>query len=250
MTKSRRKSPLDTGTTPPHLCSIDLRLEILSRVPFFTGLPAVDIAEINRLFREVGFDAGETIYYSGDPAESLYVVADGKVKLLRHTLAGKNVLLDLLSPGEFFGSLASLGDAAYAETAQAHTPVCVLQIGADAFRQVLDQYPAVTLKVLDALSARLDAAHEMVRQLSAHSVEHRIAYVLLKLAEKFGEQSRAGTLIQAPLSRDDLAEMTGSTTETTSRVMSQLQKDGLVETGRQWVAIRDPQQLRARIEEG
>lgn len=227
------------------MCGLDRRLEILGRVPFFAGLSPEDIAAINRRFHEHGYEPGEIIYAAGDPAGRLYVVAAGKVKLLRHSQAGKDVLLDLLIPGEFFGSLAGLGEAEYPDTARAQTTICVLGIGAEDFRSILATYPGVGLKVVDILAARLQEAHERVRQLSALPAEQRIASTLVRLAEKLGERRPEGWLIQTPLSRDDLAEMTGATPETASRVMSQLQKDGLIRTGRQWVAITDRQRLQA-----
>jgi CRP-like cAMP-binding protein len=245
----RRKSPIEPEEIQPHMCSIDMRLDILGKVPFFSGLSQREILEINRLFREKGYQPGEVIFYEGDPAQRLYVLASGKVKLLRHSLSGKDVLLDLLTPGEFFGSLSTLGDEEYPDTAKAQTVTCVLEIGSDEFRKVLDAFPSVTLHVLAAVTGRLKEAHERIRQLSAHSVEKRIAYMLLKLADKFGERQEAGLLIQVPLSRDDLAEMTGTTTETASRAMSQFQRDGLVESGRQWVAILDRQGLQSLLDE-
>jgi CRP-like cAMP-binding protein len=135
-----------------------------------------------------GFSPEETICYAGDPAERLYVVADGNVKLMQHTLSGQNVMLDVLKRGEFFGSLSILGDEEYSETAVAQTTCCVLSIGADEFRGILKDYPQAALKVIDIMSGRLKSAHEMIRQLSAHSVEQRMAHVLLKLAEKLGQK--------------------------------------------------------------
>lgn len=241
----RRKSPLKAENFEPEMCSVELRLEILSRVSFFAELSPQDINEVNKLFRERGYMSGDTIYFAGDAAERLYVVASGKVKLIRHTLEGQDVLLDILTPGEFFGSLSALGDDIYPDTAQAQTAACVLGVGAEEFRTILRSYPSVALTVLDRVSERLKTAHEMVRQLSAHSVERRIAYTLLKLADKLGEEGEVGLLIQMPLSRDDLAEMTGTTTETASRVMSQFQKQNLVRSGRGWVAITDGEGLEA-----
>ncbi len=245
----RRRSPLDTERIEPHMCSIDVRLRILSQVPFFAGLKEEEIVEINQRFREHGFSAEETIYFAGDPATHLYVVADGRVKLMRHTASGKEVLLELLTPGEFFGSLSSAEADEYADTAIAQTPACVLEIEKPSFRGLLARYPSVALKVLEIISERLQAAQEQVRQLSAFSVEKRIAATLVKLGDKFGEQQEVGLLIQVPLSRDDLAQMTGTTTETASRVMSVLQKEGLIESGRQWVAIADYEGLKALASE-
>jgi CRP-like cAMP-binding protein len=240
---SRRKSPLDLEPIQPHMCSVELRLEILSQLPFFDGLPKIAIININQRFVERGFIAGETIYFAGDPAGHLYVVADGKIKLLRHSSSGKDVLLDLLTLGEFFGSLSSLEDDRYPDTAQAQTAACVLSIRSEGFRGILDEYPQAALKVLDITAERLKSAHETIRQLSAFPVEKRIAHTLLKLAGKIGRKDAVGLLIEVPLSRDDLAEMAGTTTETASRIMSQFQKDGLVESGRQWVAIKDLRRL-------
>lgn len=225
------------------MCSVGLRLQILSRVPFFAGLKHDDLEQINRLFHENGYSPEQTICFAGDPAEHLYVVADGRVKLMRHSLSGKNVLLDMLTPGEFFGSLSTLGDDVYPDTAEAQTQTCVLVINADDFRRILEKHPQVALKVVDIMAVRLRTAHERVRQLTALSVEGRIANLLLILSKKFGKSSDVGRLIQSPLTRGDLAAMTGTTTETTSRVMSQFQKDGLIQTGRKWVSIIDQQAL-------
>ena len=241
---SRRKSPVEREDIQPQMCSVTVRHNILRRVPFFAMLSEADIERINREFRDQGFEAGQRIYYAGDPATRLYVVATGKVKQMRHTLTGQDVLLDILAEGDFFGSLSVLGDATYPDTALAQTMVCALSIDAEGFHEILQTYPPVALEVLNITGQRLRDAQEVIHQLSAHSVEQRLAYTLLKLADKLGETQDVGLLIQMPLSREDLAAMTGATTETISRIMSQFQKDGWIESGRQWVAIRDREALR------
>lgn len=235
----RRKSPLEIDVTEAHMCSVNLRLHILSQVPFFAGLSQDDLERVNSLFHEQGYAPHETIYFSGDAVKHLFVVADGRVRLMRHSLSGKDMLLDILTPGEFFGSFSTQGDEVYHDTAQAHTQTCVLGISVNDFRAILEKHPQVVLKVLDITSARLHAANVRVQQLSALPVEGRIANLLLVLSAKFGKPGDDGALIQTPLARDDVAAMTGTTSETASRVMSQFQKDGLIRTGRQWVAIAD-----------
>lgn len=236
---NRRKTPVVTESIEPARCSVDLRLSILQQVPFFARLPLADIRAINEQFHEYGYKPGETIYHSGERAENLYVVAAGNVKLLRHTLSGQDVLLNILTPGEFFGSLTRLSDEIYPDTAQAQTAVCILAITSERFRALLQRYAGVAVAVLDITAKRLQDAQETVRQLSAHPVEQRLAVTLLKLVDKLGESNEVGLLIQMPLSRDDLAKMVGSSTETVSRIMSQLQKDGIIQSGRQWVAVTD-----------
>ncbi len=243
--KPRRKSPIHTVTTEPQHCSIDLRLKILARLPFFADLTGEALQAVNRRFVERGYRPGERIYTAGDPAERLYVVAEGKVKLLQHPTGGRDVLLEILSGGDFFGNLATLGIAQYPDTAQAQTTSCVLSIRSDDFHQVLDEHPELALKALKVMAERLNAANQRVLQLSSMPVDRRIAFTLLALGEKLGRKEDMGLLIDAPLSRDDLAEMTGTTPETVSRVMSQLQSAGVIESGRQWVAITDRSALQA-----
>lgn len=240
----RRKSPVQTVTTEPHFCSIDLRLKILGRLPFFDGVTGAALEEINKLFVEVGCQPGEVLYHAGDPAARLYVVAEGKIKLMQHTADGRSVLLDLLASGDFFGPLALSGPAVYAETAQAQTAGCMLRIALDDFRALLAEHPELALKALAVMAERLAASHQRVLQLSAMPVEQRIAFTLLRLAEKLGREQDGGILIDTPLSRDDLADMTGTTPETVSRVISRLQAGGAVTSGRQWLAVTDRTKLR------
>lgn len=240
----RRKTPVEIELTEPNLCSKDLRLQILHGVPFFSGLRHEQIEDINQQFHEKGFSSGEYLYYSGDPAESLFIIAEGRVKLLRHTTSGKDVLLDLLIPGEFLGGLSTTSGSTYFETAQALTQVCALTISRENFRAILTRYPDVGMQVLDLLTARLEAAHDIIHRLSSQSADQRIADTLLNLAAKLGENHEVGLLIQTPLSRDELANMTATTPETVSRVISQFQRDGLINTGREWIAVTNIDALR------
>lgn len=248
--KTRRKSPVNMVGTEPHQCSIDLRLRILSRLPFFSELSPKAVEGINQRFIEVGYQPGERIYTHGDQAERLYVVAEGKVKIMQHTVGGRDVLLEILTVGEFFGNLTVLGAAAYSDSAEAQSPSCVLSIRSDAFRQVLDEHPGLALKALDVMAVRLHDANQRVMQLSSMPVEKRVAITLQKLALKLGRQKDAMLLIDTPLSRDDLAEMTSTTPETVSRVLSQMQSGGVIESGRQWVGIRDLKALEYLADEG
>lgn len=243
-----RYTPLETATIEPHACTISLRLQLLGQLPFFADVSDAQIDAMNGLFHEKDYAANETIYSSGDAATNLYVVAAGKIKVLRHSLSGQDVLIDILTQGEFFGSLATPGEVSYLETAQAQTMCCVLVISATDFQGVLRAHPSVALSVLDIVTVRLREAHETVRQLSAQPAESRIATALLKLADKLGEARPDGILIQMPLSRQDIAQMTGTTLETASRVMSQFRKDGLIRSGRQWVTVADRALLAARAD--
>jgi CRP/FNR family transcriptional regulator, nitrogen oxide reductase regulator len=239
----RRKTPLKIEPVEPAMCSLDMRLDILRKVPFFAMLSGKDIQKINQQFTERGYEPQQLVYFSGDQAERLFVAADGYIKLLQYSETGKTVLLDIITPGEFFGSLSTLSDDEYPDTAQALSAACVLSINKKQFRKILEDHPPVALTLLDVTHQRLRVARETVRQLSSMAAERRLAHTLLNLADKLGVEAEVGWLIQAPLSREDLSQMTGTTPETTSRVLSQLQKDGLIHSGRQWIAISNRDKL-------
>jgi CRP-like cAMP-binding protein len=118
-----------------------------------------------------------------------------------------------------------------------------LTITGDAFQTILERYPQVSLALLEIVSHKLREAREVIHQISASPVESRLAATLLKLAVKLGEERNGELLIQLPLSRQDLADMTGATVETTSRIMSQFRKQNLIRSGRGWVAITDRKAL-------
>ena len=246
--RERRHTPLDRDRVPASECTPEHRHEILKQVPFFQDQTDEAIAAINERFRAFAYDADEAIYHAGQRASELHVVADGHVRLVRYAPDGHKVVLAILAPGEIFGGLSLLGDTEYADTAEAQTDCCVLGIGASDFRDALQHHPDVALRVLDYTSERLRSAHEAIEGLSAHSVEERIATLLLRLGDKLGESSPEGLLIQMPLSRRDIAAMTGTTPETASRILSDFRSAGLIDSGRQWIALRDVDRLEAIAE--
>ena len=244
-----RRIPIAEEQIEPRYCTLDVRLQALRRLPFFAELTPEDAARVGDAFAERRLHAGQTIYVSGTPARHLYVVVVGKVKLVRPTVGGQNVLLDILGPGEFFGSLVTLGDRTYADSAEAQTTCCVLSVTAGAFQAILRRHPPVALAALGIVGERLRAAHDLIEQLSSHDVERRIAATLLRLVERVGEPHTGMVLIQMPLSRQDVADMVGTTRETASRVLSQLDREGVIRSGRGWVGLTDRDRL-ARIAAG
>ena len=141
--------------------------------------------------------------------------------------------------------MAALGHTTYPDTALALTVSCVLRISAADLRAVMNRHPAVALAVLDEVSHRLEEAQQSVRRLSGGTVEQRVAASLLVLADKLGEPRGGSILLQLPLTREDLAAMTGTTTESISRTLSKWRRAGLIETGRRWISLTDRAALAA-----
>lgn len=244
----RKTTPLKDYASDGHHCSLELKTTKLGMVSFFRDLQQEDLDEIVKRFSATHYREGDEIYYQGDTAHYLRVVVDGAVKLLRYTDEGKDVVLDILNPGSYFGSLKLLGSDVYTDSAVAQTGCCILSVGLKDFREILQDYPSVSIAILEMSAEKLRSSQEQIKQLTTEPVETRIANILLTLTEKFGENKEKGTLIQLPFSRKDLADMAGTTTESASRVMSNFQKKGIIETGRQWVAIQDVEMLRSIAE--
>jgi CRP/FNR family transcriptional regulator, nitrogen oxide reductase regulator len=236
---SRKRSPVDLQSVTPAECTHDVFLAVLHNAPFFAPLTHAEIHEISQHFRQRDYAAGEVIHQYGAEAQRLELVAAGTVKLTRPTTIGRDVLLEVLGPGSLFGRVDLLGDTTYTDTATANTDCCILVTTAGEFREILRAYPAAAIAALEYVSERMQSAHDVIEQLSAYPVERRVAATLLTLAERLGREDETGILIDMPLSRQDLADMTGTTVETASRVLSRLRQDGLIASGRRWVSIVD-----------
>ncbi|HIQ06402.1 MAG TPA: Crp/Fnr family transcriptional regulator, partial [Anaerolineae bacterium] len=189
------------------------------------------------------------IYFEGDPSEMLYVMWVGQVKLLRHSDRGRDVVLEIIGPGRMFGEVAVLEGTPYDTSAQCLEDTAVVAISREDFFAILKRYPAVSLAVIGELSRRLRSTTDLVRSLAVDRVEQRIARILLKLASATGRPTEQGLMIDIPLTRQDIADMTGTTVETAIRVMSRLRREKLVITQRGRVTILEPERLRQVAEE-
>src|SRR5262249_35688056 len=152
----------------------------------------------------------------------------GHVKILRHSRTGKDVVLDLLGPGEIFGGVAVIERRPYPAAAQASDGVVILKIPADAITAVAERHPVLIKELALMLGRRLRTAHDSVKSLSVDPVEARLAAGLVRLAEREGVPGEQGVALPFHLTRQSLADMTGTTVETAIRVVSRWLKDGLV----------------------
>ncbi len=202
--------------------------DVLRQVPLFASLTNDQLAAVAPWFYTRTFDLDAIIFLEGDPADRLWVVASGQVKIVKHTSDGQENLLEVITPGEMFGG-AGLLLTTHPATAVAMTPVTTLNIEREPYLQLIRQYPDIALRIIHLLAERLQAAMKM-RALAVERVDVRLANILLKLCAKVGQPVEEGIRIDIPLSRQDLADMTGTTIETAIRVMSRFRKEGLVHT--------------------
>jgi len=215
----------------------------LQEMPILSSLSQSDWERVKHLFVEKHFGKDDYIFFEGNPFSWLGVVLEGRVKMIKHSENGKDVVVDMISSGGMLGELAAFNGEPYPATAQAMEPTVVASIQRDDYLRLLKQYPALALRVIEELGRRLREAQEMIKSMAVERVERRIARILLKLAAATGSSSEEGIVIELPLTRQDIAEMVGTTVETAIRTMSKFRKKGLVQTKRGRVVILDPHQL-------
>jgi CRP-like cAMP-binding protein len=220
-----------------------LRNTMLEEMPVLSSLSQSDWEKVKDLFIEKHFGKDEYIFFEGDPSSWLGLILEGRVKMIKHSEAGKDVVLDVISPGELLDEMAAFNGEPHPATAQAMEPTVLASIHRDGYLHLLKQYPALALRVIEELGRRLREAHETIKSMAVERVERRIARILLKLAATTGSSSEEGIIIELPLTRQDIAEMAGTTVETAIRTMSRFRKKGLVQTRRGRVIILEPHQL-------
>lgn len=239
----RRHIPLSMPDPDPQACSLAMRIAVCQRVPLFADLGAQQLEQVNRHCDARNVGAGASIYLEGDAATHLYVVAIGAVKTTRLAADGRESLIDLLTPGDFFGALPVLGQKHYVDSATALTPACLLGLDAPEYDAILQEIPQVAVATLKGVAHRLTQSQHAIHMLAGAPLEQRLAALLLVLADKAGKPWNGATLLDVPLAREDLAAMAGAATESVSRVLSQWQREGWIDAGRRWVAIVDATRL-------
>jgi CRP-like cAMP-binding protein len=213
--------------------------------PVFAALPAREVAALGAVAVEERCRAREYVFMEGDPARWLCIVRQGRVKILRHSRAGKDVVLELLGPGEIFGGVAVIERRPYPATAQSAEPSAVLKIPADAVIALADRHPSVIKEMALLIGRRLRTAHDSVKSLAVDPVEARLASTLLRLAEREGALGTDGVLLPFHLTRQSLADMSGTTVETAIRVLSRWLKEELLVAEGSRLVLRDVEALRA-----
>ncbi|NLY52193.1 MAG: Crp/Fnr family transcriptional regulator [Firmicutes bacterium] len=208
-------------------------------VPIFASLGPDELMEVNDLIRSVKYEKGELLFSEGDIGTNLYIVRSGRIKLYTVSADGRQQILRILEPGDFFGELALFQDApqnCFAE-AMEFSQVCLL--GRSDMKGLLERKPPVAAALLEAISARLAQAERFIGDLALKSVEERLVSWLMMEAET-GIRREGEIEIRSPLSREELAHLLGTTIETVSRRLNALQAEGLLTLqGHRSIIIRD-----------
>ncbi|HEY4687956.1 MAG TPA: Crp/Fnr family transcriptional regulator [Anaerolineae bacterium] len=218
-------------------------ITLLQRLPLFADVPEGELLSLTEDCRVDRFDIDGVIFRQGEPCDRIWLVYQGRVKIVRHEEDGREVILEIIPPGEVFGGGAIFLPEQPAD-ARAATETEVVSFSKQVYSEFLVEHPRAALKLIRMLGARLHASIEM-SSLTGERVDRRLAHILLKLAARTSRPDPEGTLITISLSRQDLADMCGTTLETAIRVMSRFRAEGLIKTRRGgYLLILDPDRLK------
>ncbi len=219
-------------------------VEFLRSCPVLAALPAKELAALATLARDESYRARDYIFMEGDPALWFCLVKTGRVRIFRQSRGGKDVVLELLGPGEPFGGVAVIEKRPYPASAQATEPSAITKLPQDAVVALAERYPSIIKEMALMIGRRLRAAHDSVKSLAADPVEARLAATLLRLAEREGTRGPQGLTLPFHLTRQGLADMTGTTVETTIRIVSRWLKERLVREEENRLVLADVAALR------
>jgi CRP/FNR family transcriptional regulator len=212
------------------------RTEILKQSLIFSSLNEDELAELSKLAIERNFRSDEFVFWEGDAPDYFFIVSEGRIKVVKYSSSGKEFIIAFFGPGEMFGEVAVFEGKPYPASAQAVANTKIMGIKKEDFLSFLATRPQVALGIINVLGGRLRDAQSRLKDLAGERVEQRLVRTLLMLSSKLGP-----TL---PFTRQEIADMAGTTTETAFRVTSQLKERGIIRTIRGKIIILDETKLK------
>ena len=222
-------------------------LSVVRSLPVFRGLTAEDQRRIASLADVRDYQRGDVLWNAGDPAEALTVVIGGRVKIVRHADSG-DVILEIFEAGEPVGAIAVYNYIPYPATAIAMEPTSLLLLPRREYFELLDRHPEFARSVIRELTKLTLALTRKVEEMRGQRVDTRIAQLFLSLAERMGKETVQGIEVPLHLSRQEVAEMVGTTVESAIRVLSRWGREGILITGEKRFVIPSRDRLREAAE--
>lgn len=223
------------------MTSIDRSL--VQALPLFEAMQAIELDQIlvTASSRRVG--PGEAVFEQGQPAGEFFILLHGRLRVTQTTPEGQQVVIRMVGPGDLFGIAKALRRPDYPGTATAVLESVVIAWPMASWDVFMKDHPSLAVNAMQTVGGRLQEAQTRLRELATEEVERRVAHAVLRLGQQSGKKEVGGIRIDFPVSKQDIAEMTGTTLHTVSRILSAWEAAGLIEGGRQKLLLRDPHKL-------
>lgn len=218
-------------------------------VTMFAGLPPAILAHLDRILAWRRVRAGEEIIDRQSESRDVFFVVEGKVRVVLYSVSGREITLDDIGPGGYFGELAALDGEPRSASVMAVEPSLVASLGDDAFRKVTTEHPDVALALMRRLAAVVRASSGRILDLSTLGANNRVHAEVLRLARAAGEDETGRAVISPIPVHSDLASRVSTTRETVARVMSDLSRQGIVKREKSALVVQDVARLAAIVED-
>jgi CRP/FNR family transcriptional regulator/CRP/FNR family cyclic AMP-dependent transcriptional regulator len=203
-------------------------VDFLRKVSLFSDLKEEELRQIVGVVREQHYKKNVTIFHINDPGNALFILKNGLVKITIEDQSGREIILRILYPTDFFGEMALVDGMSRSATVTAQEPSDALIIYRDQFVELIEKSPKILLDMAAVLSRRLRKVNELIRSLAFYDVYGKVARVLLNLATERGRATEQGTMIDLRLTQQELAELAGMSRETMTRTLRDFQQAGCV----------------------
>jgi CRP/FNR family transcriptional regulator len=223
--------------------------ELLRVTPVYKRLSVADRRKVAEAASVRRYDKGAIIFEQDAPSDAFYTIASGRVKIFRMLPSGKDLILEVFGAGDPLGAVAAYDGRPFPASAQAIEETTCLLIPRAAFFRLLEEHPSLVRGLMLGMTVRLVELTNRLAELSGARIESRLARLFLKLAREMGRQERGGMFIPLALSRQELADMTGTTIETCIRIMSRWGKQHVVLTEKDGFVVLDRGALEASAAE-
>ncbi len=218
---------------------------VLRSIPLFATMGDEQLDRMTAQANARRVPQGDAVFEQGDPAKAFYLLLHGRLKVTQVTRDGQQIIVRVVHPGDLFGFTRALGRPDYPGTATAAVDSLVASWPTESWDGFVENNPQLAMSAIRTIGQRLDEAHTRIREMSTQEVERRVAHAVLRLSKQAGRKEGDGIRIDFPISRQDIAEMTGTTLHTVSRILSAWESQGLVEGGRQKLLVLDMNGLAA-----
>ena len=220
-----------------------IEVEALQAADLFAGIEQAHYREIMESGARRRLEAGALLFREGEPAQAFFLVMSGRLKLSKLHEQGKEAIIRYVGPGEITAAIAALAGRGYPATAQALHETEVVAWRRQTAVEMLLEHPRLAVNVLRVVVTRLDELQDRYLELRAEQVEQRIARSLLRIMRQSGRRQGDDIAIDFRLSRQDLADYTGTTLYTVSRTLSAWEKRGWIRSRREHITVCDPHSL-------
>jgi CRP/FNR family transcriptional regulator len=222
-------------------------VELLRSVPLFSDLEEGELERFSQVAVARSFPAGTRVFHEGDHSDACYIVRGGSFRVTREHSDGRAITLATLGPGDIFGELAMLDGEVRSASVEALADGELLALPAGEVRSLLARHPETTVKLIAALVRRLRTANERISRQSFQTVPSRVAGVLSQLVAEESPRGGEGGEVTIRMNQTDLAQLAGTSRESVSRFLADLERSGIVQPGRGRVTVLAPEKLRNYI---